>query len=597
MPVRFPVIPISKHRANSIISDSILARRIFARTRGSGFQSYLRNLLLELCQIDSTPNPDVAKMRAAEDGCFRILERELNTVKMRGARVERRPINPAIQTHPHYSLLHFTKTRERPAGLTPEQAYVQRSNLLCHLPGAGDRSGQSIALNAHVDVVAPYFPPSVRGGAVFGRGACDDKGSVVSIVAALKILSEVMRETDLTLNRDVLAMFVIEEETGGNGSLSLVLDRDAKRAYDSVLVGECTGLRIHPANRGAVWYRAELRPPAGVSPFEMFAYVNEELEKEGAAIRAESRHDLFPERPVQTCHGVIGPFGEHPSRICGAVRFTIRFARRPDKTLETLVRDCLESGLADYVGLYGDKTKVTDSATGKLMVARHFDLRRNGRGFVVDVYGATGHMGAIRERDGAITKTAHLVRGLIASRQRLQLLGGIMRLGLDGARDVKSLTLEGGQGFIPTHSIEEVMARLRQAAQRGAGNYLRRFGRGARAESSVEVKFEKLHNVAFDGDPDSASMRNAIAAAKECGLWKNEPVRGWTVSCDARLFATEYPGMEVLTFGPGLLAHAHSDQEQVELEDVRVAVEFLTLFLLRQTGTRPLTRNKSSKKK
>lgn len=60
---------------------------------------------------------------------------------------------------------------------------------------------------------------------------------------------------------------------------------------------------------------------------------------------------------------------------------------------------------------------------------------------------------------------------------------------------------------------------------------------------------------------------------------------GWTVSCDARLFATEYPGMEVLTFGPGLLAHAHSDQEQIELDDIRRAVEFLALFILRQTGT------------
>ena len=54
----------------------------------------------------------------------------------------------------------------------------------------------------------------------------------------------------------------------------------------------------------------------------MFAFVNEEMEKEGAAIRAESRHELFPQRPVQTCHGIIGPFGEHPSRICGEVSFT-----------------------------------------------------------------------------------------------------------------------------------------------------------------------------------------------------------------------------------------------------------------------------------
>jgi acetylornithine deacetylase/succinyl-diaminopimelate desuccinylase-like protein len=150
---------------------------------------------------------------------------------------------------------------------------------------------------------------------------------------------------------------------------------------------------------------------------------------------------------------------------------------------------------------------------------------------------------------------------------------------------VASLILEGGQGFVPTHGINEVMERLRRAACRGAENYLRRLGRLEPGEDVVTVAYEKLHNVAFDGDPESPSVRNAIATAKTCGLWKNEPVLGWTVSCDARLFATEYPGMQVLTFGPGQLTFAHADQEQIEVDDIRAAVEFLAVFLLKQTGT------------
>jgi acetylornithine deacetylase/succinyl-diaminopimelate desuccinylase-like protein len=325
------------------------------------------------------------------------------------------------------------------------------------------------------------------------------------------------------------------------------------------------------------------------------------MEKEGAAIRAESRHLLFPQRPVQTCHGIIGPFGEHPSRICGEVSFTIRFDRPPGKQTELLVRDCLEAGLAAYTGLYGDKTKVSDSGTGRPMVARHYDLRREGDGFRVDVHGATGHMGAIRERDGAITKMAHLVRSLALSRAKLEAVGGgPVRLELAASARAKGqlpiancqleignrqLEMEGGQGFVPTHGITEVMQRLRQAAQRGAENYLRRIGRSERGEDVLTVAYEKLHNVAFDGDPDSPSVRNAVEAAKACGLWKDEPVLGWTVSCDARLFATEYPGMQVLTFGPGQLAFAHSDQEQITLDEIRQAVECLAVFLLKQTGT------------
>jgi len=533
-------------------------------------------------------------MRAAEDRCFSILERELGGLSFAGASLERRPINPAIQQHPHYSLPHFTKTPERPGGLSPEETYAGRANLLYLMPGEkgglGGRGGGSVALNAHIDVVAPYFPPRAQHGIVHGRGACDDKGPVVSMVMALKILAEAMAGAGVKWNRNVTAMFVIEEETGGNGSLSLAMDRDLKKLYDAILVGECTGLKFYPANRGAVWYRAELKPAPGVSVLEMFAFVNEELEKEGAAIRAESRHDLFPQRPVQTCHGIIGPFGEHPSRICGEVTFKVEFDHRPGRSVETLVSDCLASGLASYIGLYGDKTKVTDPATGRTLVAQHYEVQGSSHGFSVTVHGATGHMGAIRERDGAITKMAHLLRSLVYSQAKLIATGGPVRFELGGKSGSQpggeSLVLEGGQGFVPTHGIEEVMARLRQAAGRGAENYLRRGGRNDSGATAVTITYEKLHNVAFDGDPDSSAMRHAIAAAKTCGMAADEPVRGWTVSCDARLFASEYPGLPVLTFGPGELAVAHSDQEQIRLDDIVKAVEFLALFLLRQTGTR-----------
>ena len=565
----------SKSKAN--ISKAA-ARKISARVHSPALRTYAQRLLVELCGIDTTPKPEPAQMRDAEAQCFQIIERELSTLPFERARWERRPINPVIQNHPRYSQLHF--------GLPAEEAYAGRSNLIYIAPGKGSNAaGNSVTLNAHVDVVAPYFPPRLRQGVVFGRGACDDKGPLVAVIIALKVLCELMTEARLKWNRNVVATFVIDEETGGNGSLALALDRDLKQHYDCVLVSEPTSLKIHPANRGAVWYRAELKPSADVSALEMSAFVIEELEKEGAAIRAESRHHLFPQRPVQTCHGMIGPFGEHPSRICGEVTFKIQFAKRPAKAAEILVRDCLESGLADYIGLYGDKTKVTDSTTGKPMVARHYDLIRHGKGFEVTVHGAAGHMGAIRERDGAITKAAHLIRCLVFSKEKLSAISGAVSCQLVGQANNRPLVLEGGQGFVPTHNIEEITERLRQAAIRGAQNYLYRCGWNESNAQAASVTFEKLHNTAFDGDSDSPAMRHAIATAKEFKIWKDEPITGWTASCDARLFATEYPGMPVLTFGPGNLAFAHSDQEQIAIKDIMSAVEFLALFLLRQTGT------------
>jgi acetylornithine deacetylase/succinyl-diaminopimelate desuccinylase-like protein len=579
----------STMRSSKNLASAPLLREVFAQTRTSHFRDFLKNLLLELCQVDTTPSPEVMKMREAENRCFGILERELATLKPEGALLERRPIDPAIQTHPNYSQLHFTKTPTRPEGLSPEKVYAERSNLVYIVPGTNAGGpGSSVALNAHLDVVAPYFGPRLTGKVVHGRGACDDKGPVVGIIAALRVLSAAMAKTGHTWNRNVVSMFVVEEETGGNGSLSLATDRDLKRLYDMVLVSECTGLKIYPANRGAVWYRAELQLPRGVSAFEMFAFINEEMEKEGAAIRTESRHELFPQRPVQTCHGMIGPFGEHPSRICGEMSFSIRFQHEPNGRTENLVQDCLEAGLAGYVGAYGDKTKVKDPATGKPMVGRHYDLRRAHNGFEIHVHGAAGHMGSIRERDGAITKAACLIRSLIYSRTRIERESGAMRLELGTEQTTAAfehLVLEGGQGFVPTHNIGEVMQRLERAAQRGAEVYLRRIGRPEPADQIVKVTYEKLHNVAFDGDPNSPAMAHAIEAARTCGLWNDEPVLGWTASCDARLFATEYPGMPVLTFGPGQLVHAHSDHEQIDIEEIRAAAEFIAVFLLLHTGT------------
>ena len=566
-----------------------LLRELFAQTRSAEFSRYLQRLLVELCQVDTTPKPDPGAMRQAEAACFSILERELGTLRHPRAQSERRAINPGIRSHPNYSQLHFTKTAERPEGLPPEAVYESRSNLLYFIPGTETGSrGCSVALNAHVDVVAPYFPPKIKDARVFGRGACDDKGPVVGIVGALKALDSVLANRALAWNRNVLAMFVVEEETGGNGSLSLARDRDLKKLYDSVLVSECTGLNIHPANRGAVWYRADIRPPPGICALELFAFINEEVEKEGSALRAESRHPLFPTRPVQTCHGILGGFGEHASRICGHVRFVIEFHNTPNSETRDLVKDCLDAGVASYTGLYGDKTQALDAASGKPMIARHYDLHAEATLFRIDVYGAAGHMGSIRERDGAITKMAHLVRALVASKEKLRERSGNFSLFLDGeepTKDPRRLVAEGGQGFVPTHSLEEVMERLRLSVERGAANYLRRIGCGEFSKELVTMTYEKLHNVAFDGDPKSPTVLNAVAAARACGVWKEQPVLGWTVSCDARLFATEYPGMPVLTFGPGQLVYAHSDEEQITVEQVRAAAEVLAVFLLLQTGT------------
>lgn len=543
-------------------------------------QNYLRDLLVELLRVDTSPRADLAALAAAEAQTFDRIEAELARLAWPGLVCKRLPINPAIGRHPFYSNAYYAIPSAGGQAPPPDVVYAGRSNLVAYLPGAPDGQGRRLALNVHIDTVCPYFPPRIEGDIVHGRGACDDKGPLAVLLAALRVVADRRRRDGTSPAGDLTLMFVIDEETGGNGSLSLAIDRELRQRYDALMVLECCGNNIHPGNRGAVWYKVAGRAP-GLNLFEAAAFVVGELEAAGRAIKAESAHPLFPHRPVQTCHGILGGYGQHPSRICARIETLLRFPGGAPAAAEPLLRDVLAAGLAEYTALYGDKTTVTDPATGQPKVARHFDLELAGDAGRLTVHGATGHMGSILENDGAITKWAALVRALVRSRAALaRVAGAPLELAPGDGADPAELLLEGGQGFLPTHPMPEVMERLRAAVQRGLGRWIAETGRAPVSPSPLQVTFDKLHNAAFAGAADSATMRAAIRAARATGLWpEDRPVRGWDVSCDARLFATEYPELPVLTTGPGQLRHAHADNEQLSLPEAAAFAEFLAAFI------------------
>ena len=128
-------------------------------------------------------------------------------------------------------------------------SYEGRPNIFVDITGSG--SGRCLIINSHCDVVpAPddMFNAHVEDGVVYGRGACDAKGQVVTIWLVLNAL----RALGVRLRGDLQAQFVIEEEAGGNGALAAVING---MHADCAVVLEPTSLQMHPANRGAVWYK------------------------------------------------------------------------------------------------------------------------------------------------------------------------------------------------------------------------------------------------------------------------------------------------------------------------------------------------------
>jgi acetylornithine deacetylase/succinyl-diaminopimelate desuccinylase-like protein len=546
------------------------------------FQAELVDFLLQLCAIDTSPAQDLVRLRDNEARVFGILRSALEQLRWPGASIRWKAISPAIQDHPAFSQPYYA------AGPVHE-VYRGRGNLLFLLDRESSPTGIGLALNGHIDTVAPHFPPALSTDLITGRGTADDKGNLAVILGTLQVLAELERREVVSLKNKLTVMFVIDEETGGNGSLSLALDRTLKRRYDSLLVLECTGNVLHPANRGAVFIRCDGRLAHGIGPsrlapclLEAYAWAILDLLDAGETIRQESDHPLFPHRPVQTCTGILGPFGQHPSTICGQV--SVEYVVGSDDLgrlgMEQL-RGLIERGVGRYVARYGDKTQTTDPQTGAAKVKKHFDIDWQGDGrCLVTVYGAAGHMGSLPQNDAAITKWAYVVRELIEARRAL---GLAFRLEFPSVADPDQLVFEGAQGFLPTHSMEEIKARTRAAFLRGIDTYLAEAGWLPDA-ISCEVSFDKLHNDAFACDPDSDSMHRAVRTALDVGLAESDrPLRGWEVSCDARLFAREYPGLPVITFGAGHLEQAHSNQERVHVADLLQSIGFVSLFVLRET--------------
>lgn len=239
----------------------------------------------------------------------------------------------------------------------------QRANLVVKLPG----EGAPLLLNTHLDTVPAAgweeaFTPRIEGDRLIGRGACDAKGQVVTLL----LVAAALKERGLALERPLEFHFVIEEEVGGNGALALAL---ASKGASGCVVLEPTGLNIHPSNRGALWFKYRIegrsvhmgRIQEGVNAIEkawllaesLQAYWDELLE----ASRGYPGYEQY-EAPVQVNLGTISG-GDWPSMVAGWCELEGGVGFLPSKTLAEVEAD-LRGLIASHPdGWLRDHTTVT----------------------------------------------------------------------------------------------------------------------------------------------------------------------------------------------------------------------------------------------
>ncbi len=123
----------------------------------------------------------------------------------------------------------------------------------------GRPGGRRVVLSGHIDVVPPGDPATwtadpwggeVRDGSLYGRGACDMKGGVAAILAAVRAL--VASGVATQLGGELIVALVPGEEDGGQGTLAAIR---AGATGDLAIITEPSNLDIVVAHAGAITFR------------------------------------------------------------------------------------------------------------------------------------------------------------------------------------------------------------------------------------------------------------------------------------------------------------------------------------------------------
>ncbi|SFD90687.1 4-acetamidobutyryl-CoA deacetylase [Bacillus sp. OV194] len=227
-------------------------------------------------------------------------------------------------------------------------------NVAGILKGSG--GGRSIVLNGHVDVVPPGdlsqwendpYSGEIKDGKLYGRGATDMKGGNLCLLLAIQCL----KDLNVPLKGDVIFHSVMEEESGGAGTLAAIL-----RGYtaDAAIIPEPTNMKIFPSQQGSMWFRINVYGRSahggtryeGVSALEKAMIVVKELQDLEKARNERITDPLFQNIPIPVPIN-LGKIsgGEWPSSVPDHIVIEGRIGVAPSETLED-VKGELENRMA-----------------------------------------------------------------------------------------------------------------------------------------------------------------------------------------------------------------------------------------------------------
>lgn len=238
--------------------------------------------------------------------------------------------------------------------LPREQWNHPRWNVLGRLASPAGRAAKTLHFNAHYDVVpvsgkwrhGSPFSGKTDAGWIYGRGTADMKGSIASLLLALRAL----RATGAASALNVEVSFTADEETDSAlGAGWLVEHGDIRPDYALVMEGG-EGRRIGCGHNGVVWLEVSVHgrpahgstPEKGVNALEHASRLVLALQEHAKAIA--SRIFVAPDgekrRPTLNVGGVFGGNeGGKINTVPALVKFSIDRRVPPDETVEAAERE------------------------------------------------------------------------------------------------------------------------------------------------------------------------------------------------------------------------------------------------------------------
>lgn len=273
-----------------------------------------------------------------------------------------------------------------------------RPNVVAKLKGRG--RGPSLMFLGHTDTVPLYdmeegLSGIIEDGQLRGRGACDMKGQIAAMMAAMIAI----KKAEIPLRGDLYFAGVIDEEQTGLGVDQLVKNGPIA---DATIVGEATNLKVARGQKGLEWIEIIVRgkkvhassKDEGINAIEMAARLVDKIYK-----------DLVPRLEKRT-HEVLGPptinvgtiqGGDQPSTVPGEciirldrrcvpgetiaqvyeeLNFLVEELHEEDHRFQAQVKDMFDGRLTPHLPFYLEEDEpIIQAAKSVLINSQNEDLK------------------------------------------------------------------------------------------------------------------------------------------------------------------------------------------------------------------------------